>query len=352
MAIWLEQESKPDTEAPPQTMVASEHVAPTTVQPQAAAAAGALEGGGAIADGPDDYVVVSHPKAVALVDDQAEPSAPAGDATVEPSQETASATDVQGLGDMQPKVAPEPAGSVSAPEAACAADDRAVDCAAQTEGAAKNSSLGAAAKDVGDKGGAAHSSVVGSSAAGASIEGMLAPEDNVIVDRSKPEKSLPAGGIEPVLAVPREGAGPEELPFVGGPSQPGDAYLIQAFLDNTSSQLTHHGLVSLHAGLKANQLAVFFRNNHFNTLFKYNDALYILVTDLGYLHERVGHSEWQTHQHHCVLPCMNLILASPKHQHIVETIDVEFLPAGCGMGEAGCHRRRHCVCEQHSPTAG
>ena len=40
-------------------------------------------------------------------------------------------------------------------------------------------------------------------------------------------------------------------------------------------------------GLKPRQLAVLFRNNHFNTLFKFEDALYLLVTDQGYLHEQV-----------------------------------------------------------------
>ena len=39
--------------------------------------------------------------------------------------------------------------------------------------------------------------------------------------------------------------------------------------------------------MRERQLAVFFRNNHFTTLFRFEDALYSLVTDLGYLHERV-----------------------------------------------------------------
>jgi hypothetical protein len=38
-------------------------------------------------------------------------------------------------------------------------------------------------------------------------------------------------------------------------------------------------------GLKEHQLAVLFRNNHFNALFKQEGALYMLVTDQGYLHE-------------------------------------------------------------------
>ena len=60
--------------------------------------------------------------------------------------------------------------------------------------------------------------------------------------------------------------------------------ILQCFLN--TSQLSYHGLTRLHERLRANQLAVFFRNNHFNTLFKHEDgALYLLVTDLGYLRE-------------------------------------------------------------------
>lgn len=261
-----------------------EHAALHPARAEAADAAGAPEDGSATADGPDDYVVVSHPKAAVLVDGQVEPSAPAG-ATLDPSQQTALAADGQAVEDLQLKVAPQSAETV---KVASPADNEALDCVAITEGAAKDGLSGAAAADD-NKGGTASSTAVGS--LGAAAESMPALEDNAAGDASaKPEQAVPAGGIEPVQAVPREGTEPEEAPLVGGPSRPGEAYLIQAFLDNTSSQLTHHGLVSLHAGLKPNQLAVFFRNNHFNTLFKYDDALYILVTDLGYLHERVGHS--------------------------------------------------------------
>ncbi|BDA48380.1 probable ubiquitin carboxyl-terminal hydrolase MINDY-2 [Coccomyxa sp. Obi] len=281
-----DQNPKPDTEAPSATVVGLEHAATLPVQPQAAAAAGPLEGGSAITDGPDDYVVVSHPKAAVLVDGHAEPSASAG-AALEPSQLTAA--DGQAMGDLQPTIAPEPAETVSAPKAAPTADDTAVNQAAKAEGAAKEGCLGAAAAVGVDKGGAAGNSALGSAAAGASgaaTESMPASGDAAGDTSAKPEQAVPAGGTEPGQAVAGEGTEPEEAPLMGGPSQLGEAYLIQTFLDNTSSQLTHHGLVSLHAGLKPNQLAVFFRNNHFNTLFKYDDALYILVTDLGYLHER------------------------------------------------------------------
>lgn len=59
----------------------------------------------------------------------------------------------------------------------------------------------------------------------------------------------------------------------------------QQWLDETSNQLTDYGLKCLNEGLQDEQLAVFFRNNHFNTIYKRSDGLYLLVTDLGYLSE-------------------------------------------------------------------
>ena len=64
--------------------------------------------------------------------------------------------------------------------------------------------------------------------------------------------------------------------------------LVQDFLDGSSSQLTHHGLASLREGLRSNELAVFFRNNHFNTIFLHKNVVHILVTDQGYEFEKVG----------------------------------------------------------------
>lgn len=64
---------------------------------------------------------------------------------------------------------------------------------------------------------------------------------------------------------------------------------VDYFLQSSSHQLTQYGLQCLHADLKANQVVVFFRNNHFSTMVKRkgNDEdghghLYLLVTDLGY----------------------------------------------------------------------
>jgi len=64
--------------------------------------------------------------------------------------------------------------------------------------------------------------------------------------------------------------------------------VVQDFLDNSSSQLTYHGLASLREGLRPNELAVFFRNNHFNTIFLHKGVVHILVTDQGYEFEKVS----------------------------------------------------------------
>eukprot|EP00798_Chlamydomonas_sp_ICE-L_P018644 gene18644-25159_t len=63
------------------------------------------------------------------------------------------------------------------------------------------------------------------------------------------------------------------------------AIVIKAFMEMNCSQLTVHGLSCLYETLRDNQLAVFFRNNHFNAMFKYNHQLFLLVTDQGYIDE-------------------------------------------------------------------
>ncbi|PKA60747.1 hypothetical protein AXF42_Ash006381 [Apostasia shenzhenica] len=62
-------------------------------------------------------------------------------------------------------------------------------------------------------------------------------------------------------------------------------HLIRNFLENTASQLTIYGLFCLQEGLKERELCVFFRNNHFSTMFKFNGELYLLVTDQGYINQ-------------------------------------------------------------------
>jgi hypothetical protein len=61
-----------------------------------------------------------------------------------------------------------------------------------------------------------------------------------------------------------------------------DGALMQNFLQSTSHQLTEYGLAKLREHLSNDQLAVFFRNNHFALMTKHEDQLYLLVTDLGY----------------------------------------------------------------------
>ncbi|KAK8475813.1 hypothetical protein V6N13_109516 [Hibiscus sabdariffa] len=66
---------------------------------------------------------------------------------------------------------------------------------------------------------------------------------------------------------------------------PQQGELIRNFLKNNASQLTFYGLFCLQDGLKERELCVFFRNNHFSTMFKYDGELYLLATDQGYLNQ-------------------------------------------------------------------
>lgn len=62
--------------------------------------------------------------------------------------------------------------------------------------------------------------------------------------------------------------------------------VIKKFMECTANQLTYHGLVLLHQHLRERQLSVFFRNNHFSTMLKFNSKLFLLVTDVGYRDEK------------------------------------------------------------------
>ncbi|KAG5070175.1 hypothetical protein JHK85_002552 [Glycine max] len=64
-----------------------------------------------------------------------------------------------------------------------------------------------------------------------------------------------------------------------------DRELIKSFLRNNASQLTFYGLFCLQDGLKERELCVFFRNNHFSTMFKFEGELYLLATDQGYINQ-------------------------------------------------------------------
>ncbi|KAL6739348.1 hypothetical protein Aduo_012817 [Ancylostoma duodenale] len=62
-------------------------------------------------------------------------------------------------------------------------------------------------------------------------------------------------------------------------------FLFEEFLSENISQLTYHGLVALMEGMRDGELAVLFRNNHFHTIHKRKDLLYLLVSDSGYVNE-------------------------------------------------------------------
>ncbi|XP_050263591.1 uncharacterized protein LOC126707901 isoform X1 [Quercus robur] len=66
---------------------------------------------------------------------------------------------------------------------------------------------------------------------------------------------------------------------------PQQGELIRSFLKNNASQLTIYGLFCLQDGLKERELCVFFRNNHFSTMFKFDGELYLLATDQGYINQ-------------------------------------------------------------------
>lgn len=61
--------------------------------------------------------------------------------------------------------------------------------------------------------------------------------------------------------------------------------IITQFMEESASQLTARGIFRLYEYMNDRQLAVFFRNNHFSTIFAYHGQLFQLVTDLGYLHQ-------------------------------------------------------------------
>ncbi|XP_078440314.1 FAM63A-like protein (DUF544) [Wolffia australiana] len=63
-------------------------------------------------------------------------------------------------------------------------------------------------------------------------------------------------------------------------------HLSKNFLKDNASQLTVYGLFCLQEDLKERELCVFFRNNHFSTMFKYNGELYLLATDQGYINQQ------------------------------------------------------------------
>lgn len=64
-----------------------------------------------------------------------------------------------------------------------------------------------------------------------------------------------------------------------------EAGVIETFLNKTAQQFTYTGMLALYNTLHDRQFAVFFRNNHFSTLFFHQGQLFSLITDLGYRYE-------------------------------------------------------------------
>ncbi|GAX73709.1 hypothetical protein CEUSTIGMA_g1162.t1 [Chlamydomonas eustigma] len=104
----------------------------------------------------------------------------------------------------------------------------------------------------------------------------IVPEPSALKSPALPPERLP-----PVPSAPTASSQPD----VEGTERSRQALLIQQFLEANCSQLTWFGLVAMASRMRDNQLAVFFRNNHFNVIFKYSSELYLLVTDQGYAKE-------------------------------------------------------------------
>ncbi|KAG8374828.1 hypothetical protein BUALT_Bualt10G0036100 [Buddleja alternifolia] len=100
--------------------------------------------------------------------------------------------------------------------------------------------------------------------------------------------------------------------------------LIRNFMKNSASQLTVYGLFCLQDKVKERELCVFFRNNHFNTMFKYEGELYILATDQGYINqpdlvwEKLNEVRWPPGHisfHFCITGYLDFSLDEIKCQY-------------------------------------
>lgn len=107
-----------------------------------------------------------------------------------------------------------------------------------------------------------------------------------IIELRSAEVDVRAGGADEGADRVKGDSPGEETDGVGGEGA-GTATLgvLEEFLGSSPSQLTEYGLEKLHGALKPNELAVFFRNNHFSTILKHEGEIYTLVTDQGYIAE-------------------------------------------------------------------
>ncbi|GAA5800016.1 hypothetical protein HPULCUR_005437 [Helicostylum pulchrum] len=63
-------------------------------------------------------------------------------------------------------------------------------------------------------------------------------------------------------------------------------FIATEFLNNTAAQLTYFGLELLLNSIPIDSLFVLFRNNHFSTVYRHKNGLFMLVTDSGLVLER------------------------------------------------------------------
>ena len=59
-----------------------------------------------------------------------------------------------------------------------------------------------------------------------------------------------------------------------------ESLLLRDLLEST--QLTVHGICEINSSMKTGDIVVLFRNNHFSTITKQQDRLFVLVTDIGW----------------------------------------------------------------------
>lgn len=70
---------------------------------------------------------------------------------------------------------------------------------------------------------------------------------------------------------------------------------VQNWLNTNSTQLTAHGLKMLDESLPQDSLAIFFRNNHFSTMYKaHGHEFYLLITDTAFTQTSSNKYVWQS----------------------------------------------------------
>lgn len=123
------------------------------------------------------------------------------------------------------------------------------------------------------------------------IDGMKSNGETEDVGNEREEKEHKGEGGEEKNEVakkeklePQEKSGHEDLVRFDPQVREEGQILEQWLLQESATQLTFYGLINLHKSLNEGELAVFFRNNHFATIVKRQEQLYLLVTDEGYLH--------------------------------------------------------------------